>query len=393
MKVPLFFCVRQSKSRLSAALMEIKMRGVIESNLFHTIFSLMADNSFLLYGANGYTGELIARYAVKYDLHPVLAGRRKDAIESLAAKLNQPYNVFDVNDTDALSASLKGVKLIINAAGPFQFTARQIINACLKTSTHYLDINGDIQVFEFIREYDDAAKQAGIMIMPGGGFDVVPTDCTALLLKKLLPDAIDLKLAFAARGGRLSHGTATTMVNKLGEAGAARKNGNIIRQPLGKKGMWIDFGVKKVFAMTIPWGDVATAYYTTKIPDIESYSAVSPTIYRLLKMQSLFNWLFRTKFIRQVLRNKINKRAAGPSDEQRSKAVSLVWGQVSNARGEKATITMQTPNGYTLTAHSVLVIAKKILQGNLKTGYQTPASAYSEDLIMEVPGVKRQIKK
>jgi short subunit dehydrogenase-like uncharacterized protein len=390
MKVPAFFCF---ESCFPGYVNRNQDEGFIEITSFHTIFSLMAANSFLLYGANGYTGELIARYAVQYDLHPILAGRRKEAIEPLATKLKQPCHVFDLNETDALLASLKEVKLIINAAGPFQFTAKQIIDACLNTSTHYLDVNGDVQVFEFIRKYDDAAKQAGIMIMPGAGFDVVPTDCTALLLKKLLPDATDLKLAFATLGGGLSHGTAATMINKLGEPGAVRKNGEIIRQPIGNKGMWIDFGVKKVFAMTIPWGDVATAYYTTNIPDIESYTAVSPTVYRLLKMQFLFNWLLRTEFIRQILKHKIDRRAAGPSDEQRSKAVSLVWGQVSNSRGDKATVTMQTPNGYTLTAHSVLLIAKKILEGNLKTGYQTPANAYTEDLIMEVPGVKREIKK
>jgi len=384
---------RQSKSGLAGYFNGDQREEFIEIPVFQTIFSLMAANSFLLYGANGYTGELVARYADQYDLHPILAGRRKEAIEPLATKLNLPYKVFDVNDTTALINSLNDVKLVVNAAGPFQFTSKQIIDACLNTSTHYLDVNGDVQVFEFIRKYDNAAKRAGIMIMPGSGFDVVPTDCTALLLKKLLPDATDLKLAFASLGGGLSHGTATTMVSKLGEPGAVRKKGEIIRPPIGNKGMWVDFGVKKVFTMTIPWGDVATAFYTTNIPDIESYTAVSPTIYRLVKMQFLFNWLLRTKFIRQILRHKIDKRAAGPSDEQRSKAVSLVWGQVSNSRGDKATVTMQTPNGYTLTAYSVLLIAKKILEGNLKTGYQTPANAYSEDLILEVPGVKREIKK
>lgn len=353
----------------------------------------MADNSFLLYGANGYTGELIARYAADYDLRPTLAGRRKEAIEPLGTRLNLPYKIFDVNNTAHLLASLKNSKLVVNAAGPFQFTAKQIIDACLQSGAHYLDINGDIQVFELIREFDDVAKQAGIMVLPGGGFDVVPTDCTALLLKKLLPDATDLKLAFATLHGGLSHGTATTMVSRLGEAGAERRDGKIIRRPVGDKGMWIDFGVKKLFAMTIPWGDVSTAYYTTAIPHIESYFAISPTVYALLKMQFSFNWLLRTKSIRQILRRQIDKRAAGPSADQRERALSLIWGQVSNQRGEKATVRMQTPEGYTLTAHTILLIAKKILQGNLKAGYQTPAGAYGEDLIMEVPRVTRQIIK
>ncbi len=353
----------------------------------------MSGNSFLLYGANGYTGELIARYAAEYNLHPVLAGRREEVLKPLAAKLNYPYRVFDVNDTPALMAALKEVKIIVNAAGPFQFTAKQIIDACLKTGTHYLDINGDIAVFEMIKAYDAAAKQAGIMLLPGAGFDVVPTDCTALLLKKLLPDATTLKLAFAALGGDLSHGTATTMINKLGEGGAMRENGKIISVPLGQKGMWVDFGKKKLFVMTIPWGDIATAYFTTGIPDIESYTGISPKVYRLLKLQSLFNWLLRTNFIRKIIKKKIDKRPAGPDDEQRSKAMSLVWGQVTNSKGETAIVRMSCPDGYTLTLHSTLLITQKVLRGNFRPGYQTPASAYGEDLIMELPNVKREIIK
>lgn len=355
------------------------------------------QNSFLLYGANGYTGELIARHAAQYDLHPVLAGRREEVIKPLAAKLNYPYKIFDVADTNALLTALREVRVVVNAAGPFQFTAKPIIDACLQTGVHYLDVNGDITVFEMIRQYDAAAKQAGIMLLPGAGFDVVPTDCTALLLKKLLPDATTLKLAFATIGGGLSHGTATTMVNKLGQGGAVRKDGKIVSAPLGQKGMWVDFlnvanaDIERKFVMTIPWGDIATAYFTTGIPNIESYTAIAPNVYRMLKTQSVFNWLLRTQFIRNIIKKKIDKRPAGPNDEQRSKAMSLVWGQVANGEGKTRTVRMSCPDGYTLTMYSTLLLAKKVLEGDLKAGYQTPASAYGEDLVLELPDVKREI--
>ncbi|HET6765976.1 MAG TPA: saccharopine dehydrogenase NADP-binding domain-containing protein [Chitinophagaceae bacterium] len=351
----------------------------------------MRSNTFLLYGANGYTGELIARYSHEYDLQPVLAGRRKEVIEPLANKLNLPFRVFDLKDEDSLHAALKEVKAVIHAAGPFHFTAKQMIEACLRTGTHYLDINGDITVFEMIKQYDGAAKNAGIMLLPGAGFDVVPTDCVALQLKKLLPDADTLQLAFATIGGGLSHGTASTMVTRLGEKGAVRKNGKIIRRPLGEKGMWVDFGLKKLFVMSIPWGDISTAYTTTGIPDIESYTGISKNVYNLLKLQPLFNGLLRTKFIRRYLQNKINSRPAGPGDEQRSRATSLVWGNATNSIGEQATVRLSGPEGYTLTTHAALIIAKKILQGEFTPGYQTPATAYGENLVMEIPGVKKNI--
>ncbi|MEO5998284.1 MAG: saccharopine dehydrogenase NADP-binding domain-containing protein [Chitinophagaceae bacterium] len=350
----------------------------------------MPQSSIILYGANGYTGQLIAKQAVAYNLHPILTGRKESAIVPLAKSLTLPYKIADLNNTSELETALEGITVVIHAAGPYQYTAKQMVEACLKTGTHYLDINGDVAVFEMLKKYDEKARRAGIMVMPGVGFDVVPTDCIALLLKKQLPDAVSLKLAFASLGGGLSHGTATTMVSKLGEGGAIRKQGKIIRSPIGQKGMWVDFGLKKIFVMNIPWGDISTAYTTTSIPNIETYTSISPKIYRLLKLQPLFNWLLRTSFTRNIMKKKIDKLPAGPDDEGRKNGKMLVWGQVTNAAGNTATARLSGPDGYTLTAHSSLIIARKVLEGKYKTGYQTPAGAYGEELVLEIPGVSRE---
>jgi len=347
----------------------------------------MLTTTFLLYGANGYSGELIARYASQYNLHPILAGRRMEAIEPFAAKYGLPYRIFDVNDTTALFTALKEVKVVMNAAGPFDQTARQIVEACLQTGTHYLDINGDISVFELIKRYDEAAKKAGILLLPGAGFDVVPTDCLAMHLKNRMPDAVSLKLAFATLGGALSHGTATTMANKLGEGGAARRNGKIVHEPLGQRGMRVDFGPKKLFVMSIPWGDISTAHFTTGIPDIECYTGISRKVYYFLKLQGLFNWALRTDFIRKKLKARINRLPSGPTDAQRDRAAGFVWGEVTNAAGEKITARLTGPEGYTITVHASLIIIRKVLNGDFKTGYGTPAGVWGEGLIYEIPGV------
>jgi short subunit dehydrogenase-like uncharacterized protein len=346
----------------------------------------MQSKSVLLYGANGYTGVLIAKYAAQYGLQPILAGRREEAIKPLANELNLSYKIIDINNAAQLKGALNGIKVVIHAAGPFSDTAKQMIDACLQTGTHYLDINGDISVFEMIKRYDATAKEKNIMLLPGTGFDVVPTDCMALRLKNKLPDATHLKLAFASVGGGVSHGTAMTIVSKLGEGGAVRENGKIVRQALGKKGMWVDFGEKKLFVMSIPWGDVSTAYYTTAIPNIQAYTAIKPGIYRMMKLQGAFNWLLRMEWAKNIIRKKIKSRPAGPSDEMRSKAKSFVWGEVRNAKGEAVSGHFTCADGYTLTAHSCLVIAKKVLEENFKPGFQTPAACYGERLVKEIPG-------
>jgi short subunit dehydrogenase-like uncharacterized protein len=176
-----------------------------------------------------------------------------------------------------------------------------------------------------------------------------------------------------------------------GEKSAVRRDGKITPVPLGHKGMWVDFGVKKLFVMTIPWGDISTAYTTTGIPNIETYTGVSPKTFNLLKYQGLFNWFLRTSFMRNRELAKIKSRPAGPSDEQREKSKALVFGEVSNQAGKKMQARIIGPDGYTITAEASLIIAKKILEGNFKPGYQTPAGCYGADLIMEVKGVSREI--
>ncbi len=347
-------------------------------------------NKVLIYGANGYTGELIARFARDFSIEPILAGRTETTIVQVAQRYNLPYHIFSLDDKASLLHALKHVAVVIHAAGPFHYTAKQMVEACIETGTHYLDINGDISVFEFIKRYDAKAKAAQVMLLPGSGFDVVPTDCIAYALKEQVPDATHLEIAFLPRGGGgVSHGTAKTMAGKAGEGGCVRENGAITRKPLGHKGKWINISGKRLFAMSIPWGDIATAHVSTGIPNIITFTGMKPSVYRILKFQFLFNWLLRTTWMRDIIQNKINNRPAGPTDAQRSNGKTYVWAQVRNAQGETKATAIQTSDGYTVTYEACLIIAKKILNGVFKTGYQTPASAYGKELVFELSGTKQ----
>lgn len=345
------------------------------------------QNDFVLYGANGYTGELIARLSNAYGLRPLLAGRNKEAILALAEELNLQYVITDLNNPTALDNLLKGQQLVIHAAGPFSRTATQMVEACIRNQVHYTDINGDISCFELVKLFDKQAKASNCMLMPGVGFDVVPTDSVAKKISETQPNTTALKLAFASIGGSISHGTATTMAEKLGEGGAKRKNGKIVRTPLGENGMYVDFGKKQLFVMSIPWGDISTAYHTTGIPNIETFYAVKPTVFKWMKFQKYFNWLLRLDLVRNLVKKKIDQRPAGPNEQMRQKGISLVWGKGTNDQGESITIRLKGPEGYTFTAHASLIIAKEILQGNWKPGYQTPAGQFGSEMVLKVPGV------
>lgn len=345
-------------------------------------------NTFLIYGAYGYTGELITRYAAERGLKPILAGRNEAKVKELAGKYGFEYRAFALEDTAALDAALQETAFVLHCAGPFSLTSRPMSEACLRNKRHYLDITGEISVFESMARVDKKAQDAGVMIMPGVGFDVVPSDCLALHLKNRLPSATHLSLAFYGVGGRISHGTQATMTMNVGRGGAIRKDGQITPVPAAWKSRDIDFGEVTKTGTTIPWGDVATAFYSTGIPNIEVYTVIPPSNLKLLKMSRYIGWLLAAGPVQKYLQSKIP--AGGPNDEQRAKGKSLLWGKATDADGNSVESRLQGPDGYTLTAIAALNIAGKILAGDFKPGYQTPAKAYGADLVMEIEGVTRQ---
>jgi short subunit dehydrogenase-like uncharacterized protein len=341
----------------------------------------------LIYGANGYTGELITRYAVERGMKPIIAGRNAIAIEELAKKHHIEYRVFSLDEAARVDAALQEVDMVLHCAGPFSITSRPMVEACLRNKKHYTDITGEISVFESTAALDDRAKASEVMLMPGVGFDVVPSDCLARHLKDRLPSATHLSLAFYGMG-RISHGTQATMTMNVGRGGAIRKDGKITPVIAAFKSREIDFGEVKKLGVTIPWGDVSTAYYSTGIPNIEVFTVMPKQNLKMLKYSRYIGWLLATKPVQDYLQKQIPP--GGPSDEERAKGKTLLWGEARDLNGNRVESRMEGPEGYTITALAALNIAQKILVGNVKPGYQTPAKAYGADLVLEIEGITRQ---
>jgi len=344
-------------------------------------------NRFLIYGANGYTGELVTRYAVERGMKPIVAGRNSIAVESVAKKYHLDYRVFSLDEGYRIENTLQEVDMVVHCAGPFSVTSQPMVKACLKTKKHYTDITGELTVFEACAALDKQAKDAGVMLMPGVGFDVVPSDCLAVHLKNRLPTATRLTLAFYGTGG-ISHGTQSTILMNINRAGAIRKDGKIVRVPAAWKSQEIDFGEVTKLGTTIPWGDIATAYRSTEIPNIEVFTVVPGNNLRVLKASRFIGWLLAAKPVQDYLQKQIPP--GGPTDEQRAKGKMCLWGEASDRNGNRVESRMKTPEGYDVTAHAALNIVQKILDGNFQPGYQTPAKVYGPDLIMELQGVTRE---
>lgn len=344
-------------------------------------------NKIVVYGSYGYTGKLIVDECARQSLDIVLAGRNEQALIAQSDRTKYPYQVVEIEETDKLKALLTPATLVIHCGGPFLFTAKRMARACLETHTHYTDITGEIAVFELLATYNPEAINAGIMVLPGAGFDVVPTDCLALHLKTRLPDATHLELAFAMSGGGSSRGTAKTAVLGLGEGSRIRKGGQIINVPLHVALKEIDFGSIQTISARIPWGDVSTAYHSTGIPNIEVYMGITNKIAILIRSTRFFNWLLKQRWLKGFLLKRLD-RIDGPEGEIRDNSKSFITGKAWS-ENQMVQSRLETPNGYRLTALSSVSIANKILNGNFKPGFQTPSSAYGADMILEFEGVKR----
>lgn len=335
---------------------------------------------WMIYGATGYTGELIVHQAKRLGYRPVLAGRNKQKIETLATHMEMPWRAFNLESVDTIASQLEDVDLVIHCAGPFEETAEPMLHACLKAKTHYLDITGEISVFELAYSLRKEADDAGIIICPGVGFDVIPTDCVAARLNAQMPNATHLALGFDS-SSRMSRGTALTSIRRLHKGGAVRENGEIKNVPLAYKTRRINFGDGEKMAMTIPWGDVATAYYSTGIENVEVYVPASPKLITRMKRMNWIRWAFAFKALRARLEKKVAQGPAGPDVKERERAYTWVWGEARNAAGDVITIRQKVLNGYTLTSRGSIELAVYIMRNKLSPGFYTPSRLYGAKLI------------
>jgi short subunit dehydrogenase-like uncharacterized protein len=346
------------------------------------------NGGLIVYGANGYTGQLIVEAARRAGLKPVVAGRRREAVEPLAAAWGLNSLCFSLEDVASAARLLEPYAAMILAAGPFSKTSAPALEACLRSRTAYLDITGEVDVFEAVFARDADARAARIPVLPGTGFDVVPSDCLAKALSEALPGAETLTLAF--RGFKTSAGTMKTMLEGIPKGGLVRKGGALVRVPAAWKTIEAPLGGKNRLAMTIPWGDLATAFRSTGIPDIEVYMAVPPAAVTNARRMRSFAKLLGFGPVQSFLKARVEKSVTGPTAEERARERSYLWGRVTRG-GTALTGTLETPEGYALTAETSVAIAKRVLAGEVAPGVSTPSQAFGSRFIETIPGTVLEV--
>ncbi|MFT4963104.1 MAG: short subunit dehydrogenase-like uncharacterized protein [Halobacteriales archaeon] len=345
--------------------------------------------SLLVYGSYGYTGSLIAREATDRGLSVTLAGRNPDRLREQSKAVDRPFESVSLDETNRLEHVVADHDAVLHCAGPFSETAKPMVEACLAAGTDYLDITGEFGVLEAIADRDEAAEDAGVTLLPAVGFDVVPSDCLAAHLADRFPSANHLALAIAVEGGP-SQGTAKTAIEHLDGGGVVRWGGDLVSVPPAWRTRRIDFGddVGTKAAVTIPWGDVATAFHSTGIQNVEVYAAAPPRGIRFIRATRHLGPVLGASPVKRTLRWLVDKIVSGPDAHERKRGRATLWGEASLG-DERVVSRLTTPETYAFTVDSATTVAERVLAGDVGPGFQTPSTALGADFVLDLEGVER----
>lgn len=343
---------------------------------------------WMLYGATGYTGVRVAEAAVRRGHRPLLAGRNAKKLKALAKRLGLDYVAFSLDDVNTIADAIAGVDIVYHAAGPFVHTSAPMIRACLATRTHYLDITGEISVYENTFSYDEAARKNGIALISGVGFDVVPTDCLAKYVADQVPAATTLMTGIAAIADP-SAGTTKSFLEMMPAGGVVRRGGQLVPHTLGTQARTIRFPIGTLHAMPIPWGDLSTAYRSTGIPDITCYMAMPRSMIRLSRVTApIGGMLLRLRPVMGLTSMLVDRLVDGPADTALDNNRAYAWAYAANAAGQSAEAWLDTPEAYRYTYEIAIPAIERLAELN-PTGALTPSLAFGADFALEAADTQR----
>jgi short subunit dehydrogenase-like uncharacterized protein len=342
---------------------------------------------FLLYGAYGYTGRLAAELAAAKKLNVVLAGRNEDALTGLGNRLGLPTRVVGLDDARQLPEALDDIACVVHMAGPFATTSAAMLNACVATHTNYIDITGEIEVFEAIWSRREEIQRAGITAVPGAGFDVVPTDCLAAYVARKLERPASLVIALRGLESA-SQGSLRTAIRQVSKPVLCRRAGAIVALD-DRSPRRIDFGFGDEPCVPISWGDVATAFHSTGVGDITVYFRLTKLFRSADILGKLFGPALQSRIGQRGLAAIVRSLPEGPSQAERSGHRSMIWAEAIDGSGRSSRASLSTPDPYDFTANSALEVASRISSLPAALGLVTPSQAFGADFVLSLPGCSR----
>jgi len=342
----------------------------------------------IIYGATGYSGRLLANAIVAGGGRPLLCGRDPEKLRAAAHDHDLAWRAATVSDASGLRTIFDGATVVVNAAGPFSATARPILDACLAVGSHYLDITAEVPVIEHIASRHRELADRGIMAMPAIGFDVVPSDCLAVHLAHRLPDADRLRLAVTGLAF-ITRGSARTLLESV-NGGIVRRHGVVSSVPLGALERTFEGAEGRRACVNVSLGDIATAYWSTGIPNIETYVEGTPLIRWMLASCRALGPVLGTAPVQAWLAAWAEILPDDPTGgtDQTDRFMEIM-AEAEAPDGTRVRARLRTPEAYAFTATTGSAIVARVLGGDLEPGFQTPARVYGGDFVLRFPGVVR----
>jgi short subunit dehydrogenase-like uncharacterized protein len=348
-----------------------------------------ASDGFLIYGGNGYTAALLTREALARGMRPLLCGRDRGRTKSAAESFDVDYCVARLDSVSELKGALRGVAVVLNAAGPFSVTSEPLVDACLANGVHYLDVSGEADTLDLVSRRHAEARAAGVMLMPGVGFDVVPSDCLARHVVNRLPHP--RRLSIGITGLRTaSRGSARTSIDQIGKKVLVRRGGRLCAVPAASLERRFDYGEGPRASLAVSWADVVSAYFSTGVPDIDVYFEATPAIRAALMASRHLGWWMGYPPVQRYLKTWTRFLPEGPDEEERRTATAVLVAEAEDEEGRRAVARLRTPEIYTFTAMTGVAVAQRVLAGDWEAGYETPSRVFGADFVLSFPGVSRE---
>ncbi|TWC62004.1 short subunit dehydrogenase-like uncharacterized protein [Pseudomonas sp. SJZ103] len=319
--------------------------------------------TLMIYGATGYTGRMAAEHAKKLGLALVIAGRNAERLASLAAQLEVQYRVFSAQAPSA--DALDGIDVLLNFAGPFAHTAGTLMQACIKAGVDYLDITAEINVYRLAEQLGSDAAAAGVMLLPGVGWDVVPTDCLAMHVAQRVRQPQSLRIALQVPGS-MSRGSALSVGEIIGAGVMARVDGQLIATPDAQPQL-LDFGDGPVLCAPLSFGDLVTAWHSTAIADIAMFVHISGDAFP---------------------EGDLSQLPDGPTQVERDAHRARAIAEVTGADGSVARSVIETVNGYSYTPLAAVEAARRVLGGERRSGFESPAHLFGVGFAQTIAGTR-----
>jgi short subunit dehydrogenase-like uncharacterized protein len=310
-------------------------------------------STLMIYGATGYTGRMAAEHATAAGLYPVLAGRDGPRLATLAGELGVEHRPFSLDDGAAVDAALQGVSAVLNCAGPFLRTAQPLMAAAVRSGVHYLDTAAELDSYRLAESLDEKANAAGVMLLPGSGGSVAMLGCLTAHAARRVTDPHRVRVALHVAGS-MSRGSAISAAENLSAECLERVDGVLVsRDPGETREFDFDKGPVTCSPVTLP--DLLTIWRDTAIPNIETFVYVSGDAFPTGDLSDL---------------------PEGPTLEQREANRYQAGVEVTGADGSTVRSVLDTVNGYTFTPMAAAEAARRVLAGEHRPGFRTPAELF-----------------